>query len=501
MRPDPQLFITYFWQRDVFADDPFTPVIEPSIPFYLAVLIENRGFGTAFDLGLASSQPEIIENDKGLLVAFEIIGSRVNDEPRSPSLTLDFGDIDPRSTTQGVWELVSTLRGVFTNFTATYEYSGPIDDQRLSLIEDVTIYELTHLVRLVDDHPAAQLPAFPYDGVYFDDGLVDFLANLRPDIDFLPDTLFTSDNGTRINIRSILDVATVDASSTDPITGVTTVVVSMNYSEVVFSLEEWVYIRFDDPVTPGLFLQTVYRPDLDYYLLVDENAWQTAWTEYLLDGPELQNYIHLFDLFPAAQYVLTFGPVRPVTGLIVTAVTNETVALSWDPVVEATNYRVRIRRPGEPETAFVIVAPSLPSTEFIIAGLAPGRTYICNVQAGASTSAFEPLGASAEATTVGASTCGNGVVDDIEEECDNGKMLAKQRSGLGLPNGQPRGSHQSLRLRRRPEWHRRRVYGRVYDHHRGPVGVANGPRVLAAVQRANDERGAKLGAILPAGGV
>eukprot|EP00968_Pinguiococcus_pyrenoidosus_P012374 scaffold1087_cov198-Pinguiococcus_pyrenoidosus.AAC.1 len=72
-------------------------------------------------------------------------------------------------------------------------------------------------------------------------------------------------------------------------------------------------------------------------------------------------------------------------------------------------------------------------------------------------------------------------------------MLAKQRSGLGLPNGQPRGSHQSLRLRRRPEWHRRRVYGRVYDHHRGPVGVANGPRVLAAVQRANDERGANRG--------
>jgi len=38
--PDPALNIKYFWTEQVFGDDPFTPnVLEPSIPFPLAVLI------------------------------------------------------------------------------------------------------------------------------------------------------------------------------------------------------------------------------------------------------------------------------------------------------------------------------------------------------------------------------------------------------------------------------------------------------------------------------
>ncbi|RME96614.1 MAG: hypothetical protein D6766_00190, partial [Verrucomicrobia bacterium] len=37
--PTPLLYVKYFHQRDVFADDPFTPQIEPSIPFNLAVMV------------------------------------------------------------------------------------------------------------------------------------------------------------------------------------------------------------------------------------------------------------------------------------------------------------------------------------------------------------------------------------------------------------------------------------------------------------------------------
>ena len=42
VQPNPELYLKYFLQRDVFADDPFTPDIEPSIPFPLAVMVENR---------------------------------------------------------------------------------------------------------------------------------------------------------------------------------------------------------------------------------------------------------------------------------------------------------------------------------------------------------------------------------------------------------------------------------------------------------------------------
>ena len=35
VKPDPRLLIKYFWPRQVYADDPFTDVVEPSVPFYL----------------------------------------------------------------------------------------------------------------------------------------------------------------------------------------------------------------------------------------------------------------------------------------------------------------------------------------------------------------------------------------------------------------------------------------------------------------------------------
>jgi hypothetical protein len=47
VKPDPQLFLKYFHSRNVFSDDPFTPAIEPPIPFQPGLLIENLSYGDA----------------------------------------------------------------------------------------------------------------------------------------------------------------------------------------------------------------------------------------------------------------------------------------------------------------------------------------------------------------------------------------------------------------------------------------------------------------------
>ena len=93
--PNPKLVVRYFHQRDVVSDDPFTPIIEPSEPFSLAVMVQNEGYGTAHHMRITSGQPQIIENEKGLLIGFEVIGAEVGGAPRQPSLTVDFGDIGP----------------------------------------------------------------------------------------------------------------------------------------------------------------------------------------------------------------------------------------------------------------------------------------------------------------------------------------------------------------------------------------------------------------------
>jgi hypothetical protein len=75
--PDARLVVRYFWEKLVWADDPMTlDVVEPSLPFSLAVAVTNIGGGAAERLNLASGQPKIVENEKGLLIAFEIVASQ-----------------------------------------------------------------------------------------------------------------------------------------------------------------------------------------------------------------------------------------------------------------------------------------------------------------------------------------------------------------------------------------------------------------------------------------
>ena len=103
--PQAELYLDYFHQRDVFADDPFTEDVEISVPYSLAVLIRNEGKGDAKDLKITSGQPKIIENEKGLLIDFQIIGSEVNGQGVSPSLTVDFGTIEAGDNAVAEWLL------------------------------------------------------------------------------------------------------------------------------------------------------------------------------------------------------------------------------------------------------------------------------------------------------------------------------------------------------------------------------------------------------------
>ena len=116
MQPSPQLYLKYFLQRDVFADDPYTPEIEPSIPFPLAVMVQNKGYGVADNFQITSAQPTIVDNQKGLLISFQIISTEIAGQPATPSLTANFGDLAPGAIKIGEWWMISTLEGLFINY-------------------------------------------------------------------------------------------------------------------------------------------------------------------------------------------------------------------------------------------------------------------------------------------------------------------------------------------------------------------------------------------------
>src|SRR5439155_26530970 len=91
--PDARLQLLYFQQRDVYSDDPFTDEIEPAEPFALGLLVKNVGAGAAKNLTIISAQPQIVENEKGLLIDFQIIGTKVGASNAVASLTATLGTV------------------------------------------------------------------------------------------------------------------------------------------------------------------------------------------------------------------------------------------------------------------------------------------------------------------------------------------------------------------------------------------------------------------------
>jgi hypothetical protein len=294
--PQPELSLDYYHQRDVFSDDPFTPETEPSEPFTLGLLVRNTGAGTARNVSLRSGQPQIVENEKGLLIDFQVVATEVftpdGQRTLTPSLAADFGELAPGAVQAARWLLKSSLQGLFLDYTAEVEHVDPLGGVRFAAIapERVRIHELTHLVR----DPRAGADALP-----------DFLVNEDPaaDPEDLPDSIHLSTGA--VEPVHVLQTATPDAAPAN------------QRREVLLTVAApagWTYLRIPDPqgtTGPRRFrLISVRRPDGS--ALPDANYWQTDRTFLGLGRRPIQEHrLHLFDHAAPGQYRLVYEPVAP----------------------------------------------------------------------------------------------------------------------------------------------------------------------------------------------
>ena len=279
--PQAELNLDYFMQRDVLGDDPFTQAVEPSIPFSLAVQVRNTGAGDARNLRIESSQPRITENEKGLLIDFEIIGTSVNGLPVQRTMTASLGNIAAGGIAFAEWQLLSSLQGLFVDYSAKFQHVSGLGDNRFSLIKSVNIHELIHTVDGKQAGPVDQLP--------------DFLVNDLPDPADLPDTLYLS-NGSKADVQ-LGSNSTFDAPPRvdDLRVGVTATMPS-----------GWSYLKMDDPSAGAFELIGVQRSDGTRLPL--KNFWQTDRT-FIGGGrrPILENKIHLLDFNSTGQYTFIFS--------------------------------------------------------------------------------------------------------------------------------------------------------------------------------------------------
>lgn len=283
VKPSPNLDLTYFMQRDIKGDDPLTKEVEPSEEAEFSLLINNLGYGDATNVKMSTNQPEIVDNEKGLKVKFELMSSQLNGQEKTlalgGSVSTDFGTIPAHSTSYAQWWIKSSLLGHFTDYDVTATHLTSYDNKDLSLLNDVTIHEL---IRSIDVTKG-------------DKTLKGFMTNDIVDADDTPDMLYLSDGE--------IEKVNVAASSSITKTSDTEYTLTITPSE-----EGWNYGNLSDPTYGVSALKSVTRAS-DGKQISLRNFWQTDRT--LRDGkdPLYENRIHFADLFDgknAESYILTF---------------------------------------------------------------------------------------------------------------------------------------------------------------------------------------------------
>ncbi|KIQ25390.1 hypothetical protein RT99_00180 [Flavobacterium sp. MEB061] len=286
VNPSPDLVMHYFMQRDILGDDPLTDKIEPIIPAEMALLIKNEGYGIAKNVQVESVQPEIIENKKGLLIDFEIVGSNFNNEPKQLGLlNVDFGNIEPQKNALGQWWFTSSLLGHFVEYDLQIKHLNSYGNKNLSLIKASYVHEL---IKSVKAYQAGH------------DNVGDFLVNDITDTKDTPDAIYysngESDEVYKVNTGTVSNVISPSQLTTT---------LTMNSSQT-----GWNYGNLPDPASDRYKLYRVVRIS-DNLELPLENFWQTFVT--LKDGlePKYENNLHFLDKISGLEkYTLYYTPIN-----------------------------------------------------------------------------------------------------------------------------------------------------------------------------------------------
>lgn len=283
VKPSPNLNLTYFIQRDVLGDDPLTQQVEPSEEAEFALLINNVGYGDATNVRMTTNQPQIVDNEKGLNIQFELVSSMLNGKDKTlalgKSIATDFGTITAQKTAYAQWMLKSSLLGHFTSYNVEANHITSYGNENLSLLNEVSIHEL---IRSIDASSA-------------NDTIVGFLTNDIVDADDTPDMLYLSNGETE-------KVGTAQSTLIEKVSD------NVYRLSILPSTENWSYGNVTDP-TYGMATLKSIRRETDGKEMSIRNFWQTDRT--LRDGkdPLYENRIHFAvnnENAQANSYILTF---------------------------------------------------------------------------------------------------------------------------------------------------------------------------------------------------
>lgn len=289
VKPTPELDLTYFMQRDVYGDNPLTTdVVEPVIPAEFSVLIHNKGYGDANNVRMITKKPTIVENEKGLLIDFDIISSSLNGGEKTMALDDDiatqFGTIAAGTASYATWDLTASLMGHFTEYDVSVTHVTDYGNPDLSLLDRVTIHELIH-----------SMNATIGDKVYRA-----WITNDEPDAEDAPDHIYFA-NGTDEELATLSEATRMERIDATHYR----VTVPTNVPR------KWFYTTVANPA--GKYAKILSITDETNNRPLDAaNFWTTDYT--MKDGidPQLDYRLHIADIVSGKgtnTYIVEFEPI------------------------------------------------------------------------------------------------------------------------------------------------------------------------------------------------
>lgn len=319
VNPSPDLYLTYFVQREFISDDPLTDdVIEPWEPAEFALLIQNKGAGKAIDLKIETKEPQIIENVNNLPVSFHSLYSSIDGvKGNFPFKELNVGSIDAGKSVLARWFFYSNVSGYVSDYYAELTKGSMFGDE-FNLITVAGAKDLTRSVRFMKrTSPAKAAATADVENRAAADY---FLLDEIEDDNNLPDHIMDSQGNESADLQIVSDRIRVSGSGY-------TYTVSVSADD-----EGWVYGRLHDPTNGELLLDKVVRSS-DGTELGTSNFWQSDRTMAKDRSILYENNLHFADCLEGTEeeYVLTYIE-RPEEPLRIDAVDGVPAGETNEPV-------------------------------------------------------------------------------------------------------------------------------------------------------------------------
>lgn len=304
VNPSPDLYLTYFIQREFISDDPLTDIVEPWEPAEFALLIQNKGAGKALNLAIETSEPQIIENINSLPVAFKSLYASIDGvEGNFPFTYVNVGAIEPGQNVLARWFFYSNVSGYVNDYYAEMT-RGSLYGEEFNLM---TLLGARDLKRSVKSVPQATANAVAARGVDVATRATTdiFLLDEIEDEENLPDCVIDG------NGNEITDLEIVSETTTVSDEGNNTYKLTVKATRA-----GWVYGKLHDPTNGTMLLASVVR-ESDGADMGVNNFWQTDRSIAKDRSTIYENLLHFADnIYDVEEsYTLTFveKPAEPVT--------------------------------------------------------------------------------------------------------------------------------------------------------------------------------------------